>query len=129
MEEDSEATVVEAGVMKTGRLVSIRTNGVGFLEIRVEPHFFTVLGSEGTASGSVVALVGGWGRLSSVSSSLRDRSIMKVDVGRLPKMEGARGCGGGNSRSISLRLSSRVLREVEASGCRLGVGDPKWRLV
>lgn len=108
-----------------GRLVSIRTNGTGFLEIRVEPVFFVGLGSEATSFGFVVSLAGGQGRSSSVSASLRDQSTKKAEAGRLPKMDGARGRGGGNSLSISSRLSSSVFREAKESGCRLGVDDPK----
>ena len=125
---DSEA--MRVGVTVVGGLVSIRTNGVGLLDIGVEPFFLTILGSGATGFGFVVTLAGGCGRSSSVSASLRDRSIINAEPGLPAKTEGARGCGGGNSRSISSRLSSIVLREVKASGCRLGVGDPKlsWPL-
>ena len=124
-EADPEATAVGMGVRDAGRLVSIRTNGTGLLVIRGEPFSLADVGSGATGLGLVVALAGGKGCSSSVSASLRDQSTKKAEARLPPKTDGARGRGGGNSLSISLRLSSSVFREAKESGCRLGVGDPK----
>ena len=115
----SEATIVEAGVTGAGGLVSIRTNGIGSLESKVELPFLISLGSGVAGFGSVATLEGGQDRSSSVSASLRDRSMMKAEPALPTKTEGARGCGGGNSKSISLRVSSSVFREARVSGRRL----------
>jgi hypothetical protein len=113
-EVDAERTTVELG------LVWIRTYGTDLLGTRAKPIFLTVLGSEGGLA-SFMSL----GRSSSVSSSLRERSMIKGGLCLLAKMDGARGCGSGNSKSTSLKISSRVFREVEATGCRRGVGESK----
>lgn len=125
VEVGSESTA-EVGMTqaRAGGLVPIRTYGICLLGVRVATVFFAVLGSEGGNFWFLVTLAGDTGRSSSVSSSLRERSMIKAEFGLLAKTDGARGRGGGNSKSISSRASSIVLLEVEATGCRLGVGEP-----
>ena len=135
LEVDVDSTTVEVGAMSVGSLVLMKTYGIDFPvgTGAGQGKFFTVLGSERRGFRFVVTSVGdlGWDRrrTSSVSSSeLSERSM--IDDGLdglflLTKKDGARGCGSGNSRSISSRVSSRVFWEVEAAGCCRGVGEPK----